>query len=95
MAFQRIRLEPCTLGGHAVVVRSARSSTERTSGRVPRLLARRLAKIRIRVRRFVTDRYAYRAQPDYLAEFIAFAVIVITAFWPVLALISGMALTGK
>ena len=37
---------------------------------------------RIRVRRFITDRYAYRAQPNYLSELVAFGIIVLTAFWP-------------
>ena len=46
---------------------------------------------RIRVRRFITDRYAYRAQPNYLSELIAFGIIVLTAFWPILLLASAMA----
>jgi hypothetical protein len=29
---------------------------------------------RMRVRRFITDRYAYRAQPDYSSELITFGV---------------------
>ena len=47
--------------------------------------------IRIRVRRFITDRYAYRAQPNYLAELVAFGIIVLTAFWPMLLLANAMA----
>ena len=35
----------------------------------------------IRFRRFISDRYAYRAQPDYLSELITFGVIVLTVFW--------------
>jgi hypothetical protein len=46
---------------------------------------------RIRVRRFITDRYAYRAQPNYLFELIAFGIIVLTAFWPIFVLASAMA----
>ena len=46
---------------------------------------------RIRVRRFITDRYAYRAQPDYLSELISFGVIVLTALWPMFVLASAMA----
>jgi len=46
---------------------------------------------RIRVRRFITDRYAYRAQPDYLSELIAFGIVVVTAFWPIFLLASAMA----
>ena len=40
----------------------------------------------IRVRRFITDRYAYRAQPDYLSELITFGVIVLTVFWSMFVL---------
>ena len=50
---------------------------------------------RIRVRRFITDRYAYRAQPDYLSELIAFGVIVLTVFWSMFVLASAMAGTPK
>jgi hypothetical protein len=46
---------------------------------------------RIRVRRFITDRYAYRAQPNYLSELVAFGIIVLAAFWPILVLASTMA----
>ena len=50
---------------------------------------------RIRVRRFITDRYAYRAHPNYSSELIAFAIVVLTAFWPILVLASAMAGTLK
>jgi hypothetical protein len=50
---------------------------------------------RIRVRRFITDRYAYRAQPHYLSELITFGVIVLTAFWSMFVLASAMAGTLK
>jgi hypothetical protein len=46
---------------------------------------------RIRVRRFITDRYAYRAQPNYSPELVAFGIIVLSAFWPILELASAMA----
>ncbi len=46
---------------------------------------------RIRVRRFVTDRYAYRGQPNYLSELVLFGVIVLTAFWPIVLLARAMA----
>jgi hypothetical protein len=49
----------------------------------------------IRVRRFITGRYAYRAQPDYLSELIAFGVIVLTVFWSMFALAGAMAGTLK
>ena len=50
---------------------------------------------RIRVRRFITDRYAYRAQPNYLSELVAFGIIVLTAFWPIFVLASAMAGTVR
>jgi len=50
---------------------------------------------RIRVRRFVTDRYAYRAQSDYLSELITFGVIVFSVFWSMFVLASAMAGTLK
>lgn len=46
---------------------------------------------RIRVRRFITDRYAYRSRPNYLSELVAFGIIVLTAFWPILVLAGAMA----
>ena len=49
----------------------------------------------IRVRRFITDRYAYRAQPEYLSELITFGVIVLTAFWSMFVLAGTMAGTPK
>ena len=45
----------------------------------------------IRLRRFITDRYAYRAQPDYLSELITFGIIVLTAFWSMFVLASATA----
>ena len=47
--------------------------------------------LRIRLRRFITDRYAYRAQPNYLCELVAFGIIVLTAFWPIVVLARAMA----
>jgi len=46
---------------------------------------------RMRVRRFITDRYACRAQPNYSSELMSFGVIVFTAFWSMLLLVSAMA----
>jgi hypothetical protein len=50
---------------------------------------------RIRVRRFITDRYAYRTQPNYLSELLVFGIIVLTATWPIFVLASAMAGTLK
>ena len=36
---------------------------------------------RIRVRRFITDRYAYRARPNCLSELVLFGIIVLAASW--------------
>jgi hypothetical protein len=48
--------------------------------------------IRIRAARFLTDRLAYRAKPDYLSELVAFAVIAVIAAWPIFLLANAMAL---
>lgn len=47
--------------------------------------------IRIRLSRFLTDRYAYRSQPGYSFELVAFGIIVFTAIWPVILLANAMA----
>jgi hypothetical protein len=50
--------------------------------------------MRLRVSRFLSDRYAYRAQPDYVSELVAFGIIiVVTAIWPILLLADAMAVT--
>ena len=51
--------------------------------------------MRIRIRRFITDRYAYRAQPDFLPELIAFGIIVLIALGPLFYLASAFAGTLK
>jgi hypothetical protein len=48
--------------------------------------------MRVRASRFFSDRYAYRAQPDYLSELIAFGAIVLIAVWPIVLLANAMAL---
>ncbi len=50
---------------------------------------------RMRVRRFITDRYAYRSQPDYSSELSTFGVIVFSVFWSMFVLASAMAGTLK
>jgi hypothetical protein len=47
------------------------------------------------VRRFITDRYAYRTEPNSLPELIALGVIVLSAFWPIVLLARTMAGTLK
>jgi hypothetical protein len=47
--------------------------------------------MRVRASRFLSDRYAYRAQPNYLSELLAFAIVAVTAIWPVFLLANAMA----
>jgi hypothetical protein len=49
--------------------------------------------MRVRASRFLNDRYAYRAQPSYVSELVVFAIIVVTAIWPVFLLANAMATT--
>jgi hypothetical protein len=46
--------------------------------------------IRVRVSRFFAHRYAYRAQPSYLSELVAFGLIVFIAIWPIILLANAM-----
>ena len=46
---------------------------------------------RIRLSRFIANRYAYRTQPDYMCEFVAFGLLVLTAILPFVALAHAMA----
>ena len=48
---------------------------------------------RMRLSRFITNRYAYRTQPNYLCELVAFAFLVLTAILPFFALAHAMAAT--
>jgi hypothetical protein len=50
---------------------------------------------RIRLRRFITDRYAYRAKPDYLSELVVLGIIVLTAIWPIVSLADEMARSAR
>ena len=47
--------------------------------------------IRMRASRFFSDRYAYRAQPNYLSELVAFGMILLMAIWPIILLANAMA----
>jgi hypothetical protein len=44
-----------------------------------------------RASRFFSDRHAYRAQPGYLSELVAFGMIVFIAIWPIILLANAMA----
>jgi len=50
------------------------------------------ASTRTYVRRFCSDRYAYRERPNYFAELVVFGIIVITATWPIFLLANAMAI---
>ena len=45
---------------------------------------------RIRVLRFLGNRYAYRERSNYLAELMAFGIIAITATWSLFSAASAM-----
>jgi hypothetical protein len=49
--------------------------------------------MRVRASRFLSDRYAYRAQPNYVSEIVGFAIMVVIAIWPVYLLATAMATT--
>jgi hypothetical protein len=51
--------------------------------------------LRARASRFFSDRYAYRAQPDYLSELVAFGTIVFIAAWPIILLANAMATSPR
>jgi hypothetical protein len=50
-----------------------------------------MTSMRIRASRFLSDRYAYRERPNYLAELVVFGIIVVTATWPIFLLADAMA----
>jgi hypothetical protein len=50
---------------------------------------------RIRIRRFITDRYAYRTKPDFLPELVAFAAVLAVVAWPLFLLAHAFAGTLK
>jgi len=49
----------------------------------------------VRVSRFFSDRYAYRAEPDYLSELVAFGMIVFIAVWPIILVAHAMAVAPR
>ena len=50
---------------------------------------------RIRIRRFITDRIAYRSKPDFLPELIAFSLVLAVVAWPMFILAHAFAGTLK
>jgi hypothetical protein len=47
--------------------------------------------LRLRAFRSLSERYAQRERPSVVAEFVLFAVIVLTATWPMFTLAHAMA----
>ena len=48
--------------------------------------------MRLRAFRFLSERYAQRERPSVAAEFLLFAVIVLTATWPMFTLAHALGL---
>ena len=48
--------------------------------------------MRLRAFRFLSERYAQRERPCYLAELSLFALIVIIATWPMISLAQALAI---
>jgi hypothetical protein len=48
--------------------------------------------LRLRAFRLLSERYAQRERPSVIAEFILFAIIVLTATWPMFTLAHAMRL---
>jgi len=51
--------------------------------------------LHIRASRFFSDRYAYRTQPGYLSELVAFGMIVFIAVWPIILVAHAMAVSPR
>jgi len=51
--------------------------------------------MRLRIARFIRDRYAYRTEPSYGSELVVFGLIVLTAIWPILLLADAMVLAVR
>jgi hypothetical protein len=63
-----------------------------SAGRNGRLLLDSKISRRLRAFRFVSDRYTQRERPGVVAEFVLFAVIFLTAAWPMFTLAHAMRL---
>ena len=46
--------------------------------------------MRVRISRFLDERYAQMEQPPYFAELALFGIIVVVAVWPILSLAAAM-----
>jgi hypothetical protein len=63
-----------------------------SSGRNGQLLDSKTS-MRLRAFRFLSERYAQRERASYAAEFFLFALIVLTATWPMFSLAHAMSLS--
>ena len=63
-----------------------------SNGKDGQLLDSKLS-MRLRALRFLSERYAQRERPSYAVEFILFALIVLTATWPMFSLAHAMSLS--
>ena len=48
--------------------------------------------LRVRVARFLSERYVHRERPNYIPELIVLGLVIIAAAWPMLSLAAAMAL---
>jgi len=48
--------------------------------------------MRLRAIRFLSERYYRRERPNYFTELFLFALIVVTAVWPIFSLAAAMTL---
>ncbi len=49
--------------------------------------------MRLRLSRFLSERYAQRERPGVAVEFLLFALIVFTAIWPMFTLVHALGLS--
>jgi hypothetical protein len=49
--------------------------------------------MRLRLSRFLSERYAQREQPGVAAEFVLLALIILTAIWPMFTLAHALGLS--
>jgi len=57
-----------------------------STGKNGQLLLDSKTSIRLRAFRFLSDRFTQRERPSVVAEFVLFAVIAVTATWPMVTL---------
>lgn len=65
----------------------------RSTGTNGQLLLDSKTSMRLRAFRFLSDRFVQRERPSVVAEFVLFAMIVVTAVWPMITLAHAFSLT--